>query len=126
MTSSLLRRLAFCLLACLGALPELVARTAHAQLDLSAPGAAVVNVRINQRALSPSAIQVFGPTDLVWINDSGVTVVLRSGLPAAPGTTIFLPYISQQESAQLAQVLPRANTATVDFSVTLPPDARFM
>ena len=126
MTSSLLRRLAFCLLACLGAFPELVARTAHAQLDLSAPGAAVVNVRINQRALSPSAIQVFGPTDLVWINDSGVTVVLRSGLPAAPGTTIFLPYISQQESAQLAQVLPRANTATVDFSVTLPPGARFM
>lgn len=103
--------------------------TVQAQINPYGPGASTLRVRITQQGFSPSSFQTYGPTDIFWTNNSGVTVVLRSGPPDDPDNpnrTMYLPLLNLQGGTQVAQVYPRANATTVDFAVELPPGASFM
>jgi len=87
---------------------------------LRRPAAATQIVYITGGGFSPSTLTLFGPTDIVWENRSGVTVTLRSGTPDNAGSNLYLPIVVNGDGSR-ARTITRTRTANVDFSVTLGP-----
>ena len=92
MVNFLLRRAALMLITCAALLWAVTVAPVHAQIDPYGPGATTLRVRITQQGFSPSQIQVYGPVDVLWTNNSGETLVLRSGDPERAWTNVVLAH----------------------------------
>ncbi len=94
-------------------------------IALPRPTATAQSVTIGGNGFSPTALELFGPSDVSFENRSGVTVTLRSGLPNSPGHTLYLPTVINSDGSR-ARVISRVRTGAVDFAVTLGPGDVFV